>query len=96
MKLKLEAQDNIKVLTVTEELLTSHAAILKVGLRKMFQTGITQLILDLSQAGPTTPEALKSVAAGARADSASAGIRLMVVSNLMEVADASDVASAVQ
>jgi hypothetical protein len=49
MKLKLETQDAVTVLVVTEAVETSHIPILKAGLAKLFQTGKKTILLDFSQ-----------------------------------------------
>ena len=48
VKLKLESVDDIKILTVSEEITPQHAAVLQAGLTKLFSADETLVLLDLT------------------------------------------------
>lgn len=59
MKLKLETQDQITVLVVTDTIELAHIPVLKAGITKLFQSGKKTLLLDLT----AVPEAQLKVEA---------------------------------
>lgn len=48
MKLKMESQENVTILVVTESIEPPHLPILKAGLTKLFQTGKKSILLDFT------------------------------------------------
>lgn len=48
VKLKLESQEGVTILCVTEDVLTQHAAILKAGITKLFKSGKKVILLDMT------------------------------------------------
>lgn len=64
LKLKLENQDGISILIVTEDLKSAHIPVLKAGLSKLFQSGTKSIVLDLTalpSIDPLTARDLNSV-----------------------------------
>jgi hypothetical protein len=51
MKLKMESQENVTVLVVTEAIEPSHLPILKAGLTKLIQSGKKAILLDFTSVG---------------------------------------------
>jgi len=58
VKLKLESIDEIKVLTVSEEITPQHAAVLQAGLTKLFSADETLVLLDLTGVSEVNSETL--------------------------------------
>jgi hypothetical protein len=48
MKLKLESQENVTILVVTESIEPTHVPVLKAGLTKLFQSGKKTILLDFT------------------------------------------------
>ncbi len=50
MKLKLEKQEDFIMLSVSEEVLHNHIAVLRAGISKLLQSGVKNILLDLTKA----------------------------------------------
>ncbi len=48
MKLKLEVQGDVTILSVSEEILPPHPSVLRAGIMKLFTSGKKKLLLDLT------------------------------------------------
>ena len=87
MKLKLENQDTIAVISVSEEVLSPHIAILKAGISKLIQTGKKNILLDLTSANHNNPEITKDILSLEQFTSQLNG-KLVIVSSIAAVGHA--------
>ena len=63
MKLKLEVQEGITILSVTEDVQAQHGPILKAGIAKLFQSGKKSILLDLTAVTQLDEPAAKDIEA---------------------------------
>jgi hypothetical protein len=61
LKLKLEIQEGVTILVVTEDVTNQHFAILKAGLLKLFQSGKKSILLDLIGVTQMTPDVMREI-----------------------------------
>jgi hypothetical protein len=96
MKLKLEQNDSVTLLTVSEEISAENVPVLKAGLTKLFQSGKKSILLDLAALSasdlksPSVAFDLASLPGWAK----EAGFRLVVASKIPEVSLTPDRAGA--
>ncbi|MCM2277798.1 MAG: hypothetical protein NDJ89_06950 [Oligoflexia bacterium] len=88
MKLKLEVQDNVMILAVSESVTADQIAILRAGLGKLIQAGKKTLLLDLSDPNlAVAPAEVKEIAA-LRDWASELGAQLMIASPMTGLGDA--------
>ena len=63
MKVKLETEQGMTILCVTEEITTQHASVLKAGLNRLFQSGKRMVLLDITAVKNVDPGVLKDIKA---------------------------------
>ena len=98
IKIKLESQENLTVLVVSETLQPSELPILRAGLAKLFQSGHKVVLLDLiavPQQDLRTPEAIASIA-GCRIFASEQGAQLVIASPVNGIGDVALRSEAVQ
>jgi predicted nuclease with TOPRIM domain len=79
VKLKLENQLGVTILSVTEDISPSDCAILRAGVTKLFQLGKKNIFLDLLGSNRSTPDSLKEIAS-LQSLAAEAGATLLMIS----------------